>query len=263
MTEIEDNYFYDIYEFSKSVYLFSHMKTNLVDDKVQKVERTAIILVLIISIVAFFFVLFKTLIIIGYFLCMQATTAFIKFIQMLFKNKFNINFKSSCKNSLLFFGRVCKKLYTFNFYIFYSKIISGFMIFSFWICLLSNFLFNIFNIELITEPNKSTFFFVFFFISFECNLLIEFICCTFYAHPNMCTSTSLAFGYYIVVNIIMALVFLYARRMEELYGAYLLEEPQRILNVIIFSILFVLKVNCLIKISQFNKRSKCYFYNFI
>jgi hypothetical protein len=79
----------------------------------------------------------------------------------------------------------------------------------------------------------------------------------------MCTSTSLAFGYYIVVNIIMALVFLYARRMEELYGAYLLEEPQRILNVIIFFILFVLKVNCLIKIAQFNKKSKCYFYNFI
>ena len=72
MTEIEDNYFYDIYEFSKSVYLFSHMKTNLVDTKVQKVEKAAIILVLVISIVAFFFVLFKTLIIIGYFFCMQA-----------------------------------------------------------------------------------------------------------------------------------------------------------------------------------------------
>jgi hypothetical protein len=79
----------------------------------------------------------------------------------------------------------------------------------------------------------------------------------------MCTSTSLAFGYYIVVNIIMALVFLYARRMEELYGAYLLEEPQRILNIIIFFILFVLKANCLIKITQFNKRSKYLFYNFI
>ena len=112
---------------------------------------------------------------------------------------------------------------------------------------------------MITEPNKSTVFFIFFFISFECNLLIEFICCTFYAHPNMRTSSSLAFGYYIVVNIIMALIFLYARRMEELYGAYLLEEPQRILNMIIFFILFVLKANCLIKIAQFDKRSKYIF----
>ena len=44
--------------------------------------------------------------------------------------------------------------------------------------------------------------------------------------------------------------------MEYLYGAYLLEEPQRTINILIFFILLILKINCLIKIIKFNKKSK-------
>ena len=72
----------------------------------------------------------------------------------------------------------------------------------------------------------------------------------------MIDSSLLAFGYYFVINSIMLIIFFIARRKEYLDGAYLLEEPQRILNIIVFFILFILKVNCLYKIIKFNKRSK-------
>ena len=256
MSQTKNCIIYDMYDFSKSVYIFSHMKTNLVDSKVQTTEILAIYFIYVISVIIFFFVLIKTLIILGYFFCMQATTAFIRFIQMLFITKFNINCKSSCKNTLFFFKRVCKKIYTFNFYIFYTRYINAFMIISFWICLLSNFLFNFYNRKYIDNPDKEDDFLTFYFLSFEFNLLMEFICSTFYSHRNMIISSALALGYFIVTNAIMFIGFFYARRMEFLYGAYLLEEPQRILNIIVFFILFVLKINCLIKIIKFNKKSK-------
>jgi len=256
MSETKDALFYDLYDFFKSVYLFSHMKTNLVDQYVQTMETSAVALLLFISSSIFFFVLFKTMVVLGYFLCTQALTAFIRYIKMLYKTKFKINFKSSCKNSGLFFVKLCKKIYTFNFYMFYTKYINIFMLISFWVCLISNFVFNITNYNNLEEPEKSFSFLIFFYMSFEFNLLIEIICCTFYAHRNMNASSLLALGYYFVINVIMVIVFYIARQKEYLYGAFLLEEPQRILNIIVFFILFVLKANCLIKIIKFNKRSK-------
>ena len=55
----------------------------------------------------------------------------------------------------------------------------------------------------------------------------------------------------------MIIVYSIASYMEYLEGAFLYEEPQRILNIIVFSILFVLKANCLYKIIKYKKRSKC------
>lgn len=263
MSETKEYIFYDLYDFGKSVYIFSHMKTNLVDTSVQKTEKIALNILSTISAIIFFFVLIKTLIILGYFICSQAMTAFFRFVKMLFKTKFNINFKSSCKNSLMFFGRVFKKIYTFNFYIFYTKIINTFMIFSFWVCLVSNFLFNRINLFYIEKVEKEIDFLWGFYLSFQFNLLIEVVCSTFYAHPNMNISSLLALGYYLVINVIIIVIFFWARRKEFLDGAFLLEEPQRVLNIIIFFILLVLKLNCLYKIIKFDKKSKYIFIKFI
>ena len=263
MSETKEGLFYDLYDFSKSIYIFSHMKTNLVDPTVQIGETTALYTLMIISTIIFFLVTIKTMIILGYFICSQALTAFIRFIKMLFKTKCNINFQSSLKNSLMFFGRVFKKIYTFNFYIFYSKYVSFFMFFSFWFCLISNFLFNIINYRTIDEPEKGLNFLWCFFLSFQFNLLMEIICSTFYAYRNLNVSSLLALGYYTLINIILFIGFYYARRYEYLYGAYLMEEPQRVLNIILYFILFVLKANCLYKIILFNKKSKYTFFNCI
>lgn len=256
MSETQEGIFYDLFDFSKSVYLFSHMKTNLVDSSVQTAEITAVYTLKIFTNIIFFLVLFKTVIILGYFLCSQALTAFVKFIIALYKTRFNVSFKSSCKNSLMFFGRIFKKIYTFNFYIFYTKIISSFMIISFWICIFSNYEFNIINKKYIEEPEKGNDFLLYFFLSFQFNLLMEIICSLFYSSRKSMASSLLALGYYLVINVIIIIVFLLVRRREFLKGAYLYEEPQRKLNIIIYCILFFLKANALYKIIRFNKKSK-------
>ena len=257
MSETKDEFFYNLYDFSKSVYLFSHMKTNLVDENVQVVERFAVNLLAFISSVIFGCVVFKSSIIIVYFLGVQAMPALYRYIKLLIKTKFSINFKNSCKNALMFLIKVSRKICTFNFYIFYSKFVSGIMIVSFLICLFSNFMFGEENKDNLENTEKPKSFLVFYFLSFELNLLIELILSTFYSHRNLVSCCLLAFGYYIVINFIMIIVYSIASYMEYLDGAFLYEEPQRILNIIVFSILFVLKANCLYKIIEFKKRSKC------
>ncbi len=256
MSETKDETFYNLYDFSKSVYIFSHMKTNLVDESVQVVERFAVNLLVIISSVIFACVVFKSSIIIIYFLSVQAMPALYRYIKLLIKTKFSINFKNSCKNALMFITKVSRKIYTFNFYIIYSKIVSGIMIVSFWICLFSNFMFNLENKDNLENTEKPKNFLVFYFFSFELNLFIELILSTFYSHRNLFSCCLLAFGYYIVINFIMIIAYSIANYMEYLDGAFLYEEPQRILNIIVFLILFLLKANCLYKILGFKKRSK-------
>jgi hypothetical protein len=54
MSETKEHIFYDLYDFGKSVYIFSHMKTNLVDASVQTTEKIALNFLSIISAIIFF-----------------------------------------------------------------------------------------------------------------------------------------------------------------------------------------------------------------
>ena len=58
MSETKEGFFYDLYDFTKSVYIFSHMKTNLVDTAVQIGEKVALSLILAITSGLAIFVLF-------------------------------------------------------------------------------------------------------------------------------------------------------------------------------------------------------------
>ena len=94
MSITNDGLQYKFYDFTKSVYLFSHMKTNLVDPLVQNGE-TIILHILIYSTYFIYFVaLFKIIIVILYFSFGQALLAFFSFIKGLYKNKCSINWKT-------------------------------------------------------------------------------------------------------------------------------------------------------------------------
>ena len=78
----------------------------------------------------------------------------------------------------------------------------------------------------------------------------------FYYVRNINYATVYSIGYLIALNMIIAFVYLSVQRYEYLYGAFVLNEPQRVLNIIIFSILMILKIYCLYKMINFNKKSK-------
>ena len=256
MSETEEGFWYDLYSFTKSVYIFSHMKTNLVDVYVQIGERVALIILMVMATSIYFIVLFKILIIIVYILFLQASIAIYKFIKLVFRSKCDISIKSNMKYCWNFLLRVFKRIFTYNFYIFKNKSISSFVILIFLINVVCNNYFFFENFSHIREKEKGTAFLVYYFLFFEFNLLVELICYMFYSNRNIFFVVLLSLGYFILLNIIIFFSHLYASRKEYLYGSFMNDEPQRVLNIIIFSILMILKINCLYQIKKYNKESK-------
>ena len=256
MSETKEGFFYDLYDFTKTVYIFAHMKTNLVDTAVQIGEKTALSILLSITGIIAFFVLIKIIIIIGFFIFFQALVASLSFIKIIFISKCDIFWKSSLSNALSFSTKILKRIYTFNFYIFHNRYVCFYMILSFLTCLISNLIFCIINLDEIENPEKEIIFYVFYFLTFEINLLIELICCMFYSNKNICFSAILSFLYWLVINIIIIITFYFAQRYEYINGVLLEEEPQKFLNLTIFSILLILKLNALYQIIKNNNQSK-------
>ena len=256
MSEIEDGLSYDLYDFTKYIYIFSHTKTNLVDKEVQNMESNAITFLNAVTYILLSVLLFKFIIIIFYLLIYRALLIFPRFIKFLCITKFDIDFSLCFKNCITFFVRTIKRIYTYNFYIFQNRYFSILLIFIFFFDIIISYLFNSNNYDQIENKEKTSSFLIYFFLVFEFNLLIEIILYMFYSIRNITFGIILSLGYFIVLNLIIMIAFMYTTRYEYLYGAFILEEPQRVLNIIIFFILMVLKINCLYKIIIYNKKSK-------
>lgn len=256
MSEIEEGFFYDLYDFTKNIYIFLHLKTNLVDKEVQEGEKTALYIFIFLYSAIAFLLLIKILIIIAYLLIYLGIFRFWDFIKSIRITKFGIDFKTSFKNCILFFVRNIKRLFTYNFYIFKNRYCSILLIFIFiFDIIISNF-FNSINSNQIENREKNNSFLTYFFLVFEFNLLIEIVIYMFYSIRSITFGLILSLGYFLILNIIIMIAFMYTTRYEYLYGAFILEEPQRVLNIIIFFILMVLKINCLYKIITYNNKSK-------
>ena len=257
MSEIEEGLSYDLYDFTKNIYIFSHMKTNLVDKLVQEGENRAIDILNFVTGLLAFLLLIKILIIIFYILIYQGIfKIFPRFIKLIFITKCNIDFLSSFKNCIRFFVRNSKRFYTFNFYIFQNRYFSILLTIIFSFDIIISYLFNSINSSQIESKEKNNSFLTHFFLVFEFNLLIEIILYMIYSIRSITFGIILSIGYWISINLIIIIAFIYTHRYEYLYGAFILEEPQRVLNIIISFILMVLKINCLYKIIKYNKKSK-------
>ena len=256
MSEIIEGTKYDLYDFTKSIYIFAHMKTMLVDSTIQNTEEFILTFLLVFTWFIYIFVLLKIIIVMSYFILCQACFAIGRFFSLFIKSKCDVSWKLVCKFSSLFIFKLLKKCYTFNFYIIQNRTISIFLIFFFMINITLNFLFIKENISQIDKIEKEGDFIYLYFSSFESYLIMELIVYMFYSVRNIVHAVFYSFGYFIALNLIIAFVYLYADRYEYLYGAFMLNEPQRVLNIIIFSILMILKIYCLYKIINFNKESK-------
>jgi len=256
MSETKEGEKYSLYDFTKSIYIFSHIKTLLVDTEVQNLEKKHLLFIKYFEFGIYVIALIKILIIFGYFIIFQASFAFANFIKLSYKSKCDISIKKFFIYFLLFFKRIFKKIYTFNFYIIQNKAISLFLILFFLINIVLNYSFIEENLEQIELIEKDDYFINLYFSSFEFYLLMELICYMFYSIRNIVHALLFAFGYFITLNIIIIFTYLYVQKYEYLNGAFMLNEPQRILNIIIFSILMILKIYCLYKIIYFNKESK-------
>ena len=99
MSETKDEFIYNYYDYMKTVFIYSHVKTYLIDPKRQEDEFISDKILLIFSMILLIANFFKILVIIFYFIFIQATAALYQFIKTLCKLRFKINFTNNGKIS--------------------------------------------------------------------------------------------------------------------------------------------------------------------
>ena len=256
MSEMVDSFLYNFYDYVKSIYIYSHVKTNLKDADRQSIERATNIFLIILSFIFMISSIFKIFVIIFYFIFIQAFSALINFIKSIFKTKFKINFCSSFKNAISYLARVFKRIYTFNFYIFDNIFIGFIIVFSFFFFLFSSAIFYYQNYHLIEDIEKPRYYMFTFYFHFESIILVQLLFSSFYACRNMKLSTLIALGLFIIMNIMLYIGYHITRIIEEVDGSYEYEEPQSIMNIFFNSIFLFLNGISFYNVIAYNKNSK-------
>lgn len=262
MSEMTDSLLYNFYDYMKSIYIYSHVKTSLKDTQRQPIEKGTNISLCILACLFLIVSAFKIFVIIFYFIFIQAFTAFFKFILSIYRTRFRINFYSSFKNAIAYLGKVFKRIYTFNFYLFHNFYIGFTMIFSYFSFLISSFGFYITNMDLLDKIEKPNYYLGWFYFHFESVILVQLLVSCFYACHNMKASTLVGLGIFIVLNIILVLGYIITEKIENVYGIYEFSEPQRMMTIIFNTILLFLNGICFFKVLFYRKDSKFkFFYN--
>ena len=256
MKENEDSGYYNFYDYIKSIYIYSHVKTNLVDKDREKIETITNYFLLFFTMAFIIVFCFKMLVIIFYFLFIQAFSAFIKFIISVFKTRFKLNFSSSFSNSIYYLGKVFKRIYTFNFYLFHNQIIGIIMIFSYFFFLISSCVFYFQNIKYIEDVEKPKIYMNSFYCHFESIILIQILFTSFYSCRDMLMSTIISIGLFICLNGILFLGYYITNVIEDVDGSYEYAEPQSLMNSVFNTIFFFMNLNSLFHIIFYKKNSK-------
>ena len=244
MSETRDIFLYNYYDYISSIYIYSHVKTYLIDPSRQKVEKIFDLVLAILSGIFCLSFAIKFVIILLYFFVIQSIPALIRFMANLCKLKCDINFSSSCNNAFSYLKKVMKRISTFNFYL-YENIPVGF-------AMILSFLLFIFS----TLREKNEGYMRLFYLHFESILLIQLLCSSFYACRNMTLSTISAIVLFILLNVILYLGYLVKEKVENVVGIYENNEPQIIMNAIFNLVFLLLNGKCFFNAIFFNQNSK-------
>ena len=262
MSEMNDSFIYNFYDYVKSIYIYSHVKTNLKDAQRQGIEQTTNVILIIISLIFVIISLFKIFVIIFYFIFIQAFSALIKFIITIVRFKCNVNFCSSFKNAFFYLMKVFKRIYTFNFYLFDTFLVGLIMIFSYFFFLISSCFFYFENYRLIETIEKPKYYMITFYCHFESVILIQLLCSSFYSCRDMKMSTIIGIGLFIIINLMILIGYQMTVIVENAVGSYELDEPQSVMNMMINSILLFLNGICLYNVLIYDGNSKLYIIKF-
>ena len=259
MSEMNDSFIYNFYDYVKSIYIYSHVKTNLKDAQRQGIEQTTNVILIIISLIFVIISLFKIFVIIFYFIFIQAFSALIKFIITIVRFKCNVNFCSSFKNAFFYLMKVFKRIYTFNFYLFDTFLVGLIMIFSYFFFLISSCFFYFENYRLIETIEKPKHYMIIFYCHFESVILIQILFTSFYSCRDMVLSTTISIGLFLSINGILFLGFFITNVIEEAEGSFEFAEPQSFMNVVFNTIFLLMNLNSLINIMVYKKNGKFIF----
>ena len=246
----------DYYDLIKNVYVFSHMYLYLIDTKRQSIEYNFIRAVLIIISILAVAICFKIVVIFIYFFLIQAITNLISFLCTLCRSKCKVPCCSNVKGAFIYFIKLFKKLYTYNFYAFDSTFVGTFLVVSYFLYLISTITFSALIIQEIESEIKSNFFYVCHFVAFQFNILMEILCVSFYNLRNMKKQFFLSMGYFFLLNLLIIITLMFQRLLVNVYGIFEKSEPRRILNIVFNFFFFIMYTTTIIKLILYNVNSK-------
>ena len=246
----------DYYDLIKNVYVFSHMYLYLNDIDRLTIEYNFIRAVLIIISILAVAICFKIVVIFIYFFLIQAITNLISFLCTLCRSKCKVPCCSNVKGAFIYFIKLFKKLYTYNFYAFDSTFVGTFLVVSYLLYLISTITFSALIIQEIESEIKSNFFYVCHFIAFQFNILMEILCVAFYNMRNMKKQFFLSMGYFFLLNLLIIITLMFQRLLVNVYGIFEKSEPRRILNIVFNLFFFIMYTTTIIKLVLYNVNSK-------
>ena len=253
MSETQDLLIYNFYDYMKTIFIYSHVKTYLIDPARQDFEWGFDFFLLGISGSFLFIIGFKMFVIFFYFLFIQALIPCISFI---IKSKCKIFNGSTFMNCCNYCYKITKRFFTFNFYLFENNIIGIVMIISYLLFVLSSFSFFILNNKQIESPEKTLKYMYFFYIHFLSFVWIQLLCSSFYACRNMKIATLSAFGIFLLLIAITIIGYVITNTIENVDGIFEYDDPQKCMNIIYNSVFLLLNGNALFNIITYKKRGK-------
>ena len=258
MSEVKDTFIYNLYDYMKAIYIYSHLKTNLKDSLRQGWEYWTNVVVFIFSGIFILMIFFKIMVIFIYFIFFQAFFGFFIFLRSLCKTKFQIYFFSSFTNACSYLGKVCKRMYSFNFYMFENKIFGFLMLFSYFFFLTSIEVFSIFNLRLIEDIEKPIYYLIWFYLHFESLILIQLLCSSFYAYRDLKITLIFSVVMFVVMNSVLILGYFIKDKWESVHGSFEYELMQAIMNIFFNVILLLVNLISFYKVITYNKNGKCF-----
>ena len=246
----------DYYDLIKNVYVFSHMKPFLKDINRELSEYAFIYCVLVIISVLTAAVLFKIVVIFIYFFLIQAIANLVSFCCSLAKAKCKINFCVNFKAGCIYIGKLFKKLYTYNFYAFDNTFAGTVFVISYFLYLIFSIMFVFSIMNQIENEEKTNWFYICHFLTFEFNLLVEIMCVSFYNLRNMKKQFFLSLGYFILLNFLIIVTLLFQRLLINVYGVFEKDEPRRVINLIFNLLFLVMYLTTILKLVKYDVNSK-------
>lgn len=264
MSFAENAFILELYDLLKNVYVYTHMKPYLRDKEREGLKHVIILTIGVSIILLMFLMIFKTFIICLYFLIIQTLSNTVRFILQIPKTKCNIFIGESIKNICRYFGKIFKRMFTYNFYEFDSVCGGIFFVCVFFVYLVSNALFMLYVFNEIDQENKSNKFIITHFIVFESNILLQLICITFYNVRRINKQIGIVLGYFVFVNSAVLLTFYGKRIWINEVGVIEGHIPRRIINLVLNVVFCLMNVTNLVNIIRYDVNSKSiYIYIYI
>ena len=256
MSEIKDSFFYNYYDYFKDIYVYTHLKTYLLDKQVQTYEKGFLITQLISIGLFSFIVIFKFLLIIIYFFFIQFISIIKKILIACKKTKGHINYLSNLKNGIYYIIHTLLKIYVYNFYFYNNRFIEILMCSSYICFIIINPIFLRYVKNEIEDCEKSIYFIFFHFLCNEISLLIEILCVTFYSSTKIFQQIVISLLFFVFFNCLNLMIYYFSYLYEESKGTIVNEEHKKIANIIFNTIFLVLYIDAILKTYFYNNKSK-------